>query len=63
MINVRVGDQEKINPGRVIAFRIPVALFYLPASLVHPAVNREAVGPRFQHVAGAGDGPGRPQKT
>jgi hypothetical protein len=62
MIDMRMGDEEKIQARRIIGSDVPVAFFNGIGALVHAAVDGKAGLLRFNDVTGARDGPRRPEK-
>ncbi len=62
MVDVCMGNQEKIYAVRLVNAHIPVSLFYFGVSLVHPAVHGKSMTVRFQNVAGTCYRPRCPHK-
>ena len=62
MVEMGVGQQDRVELGRVVGERDPVPDRFVRAALEHPAVD-EDLGPlRGQQELGAGDGRGGPEE-
>ena len=62
MVDMRVGDNKEINPGRVIGCDIQVASFNGLGSLMHAAINGKTRLICFNNITRAGDGSCGPEK-
>jgi len=62
MVNVRMGQQHRIDRVRLNRERIPVLQPVLLGTLKKPAVDQDPVVVAFQEVAASGDGAGGTQK-
>ena len=62
MIDVRVGDEDKVDARRVIGRHVPVAPFNGIGALMHAAVHRKARSIRLHHKTRPGHGPRGSQK-
>ena len=50
VVNVGVGDKNKVNGGRLIKFSFAVAGFDGLVALVHAAVDAKALASRLNHI-------------
>jgi hypothetical protein len=57
-----MGQQQVVNGRRVKPEFIGIVLFEFTATLVEPAVNKDALAGAFEQVAGTGYPPGRTMK-
>ena len=62
MVDMGMGDEEKINFVGLVNIHIPVAFFDFRVALMHAAINGPPMSLCLQNVTGAGDRPGRPHK-
>ena len=50
VVNVGVGNKNKVNGGRLIEFRFAVAGFNGLVALMHAAINAKALASRLNHI-------------
>ena len=62
VIDVRMGEQHRVDRARVDGQRLPIAQPKLLVALEQPAIDQDAAGARFDEVFRARDGPGGSQE-
>ena len=62
VVDVRVGQQDEVEPAEIATERRPIARGRLAAALEHAAVDQEADAVRFHQQAGSGHLSGRTEE-